>query len=812
MKDTVKTAPKTVFPQDLPDILSHFPRVKILSLDCFDTLLWRNCAAPTDVFYDLQHAPPFHSRGFNATLRIKAESTARSLMRTRAGLHEVRLPNIYRAAFPDLSDAEVAELADAEGAAEARACYGFPATVELIRAAHRRGLKIVIVSDTYFSQNELRRLLSAALPGDVCSAIDAVFCSSEFGKAKAAGLFRTVLDRLHARSEDVLHVGDHDIADLAAATRHGINAVRLAHHADSARQAVRLEAAATTLLYPAARQTRSLPNVYRGAIAQRQVSDASEFLGSIGVGPLLHAFARFIKNRAEALQAAGRTPKLLFLMRDGYLPMLAFQALLGDDHPLLANMHAVEISRFASYAASFRTEADIDSYLARMAGPAIHALAKQLLLPDGAAQKLVARASAAKDPFEEFSRLVHRPDTIAAILDRSRAYRSRLRRYLERTVNLAEGDTLLFVDLGYSGTAQTCLEQLFREEWGVDVHGCYLLLSRTPGWEESRTGLIAPDLVDDNAIALLVAYVAALEQICTADHGSVVDYTDDGVAMRKATDIAPEQYQRIQPAQAACRRFVAEAEQFFRESGQSPSIEDVRVNAVGLLGRLLFFPTVEEVDTLRGFALDVNLNTDATISLFSTEQAEAGLRRLGLAYTLVDDRMNQHMELRHFGIDLVTTIIAQQRFAWDLSMEDLSHRRLRLPIMLSKDGTVSPNTLEARPTYDGFYAATVPIGAGDLEFAIQFGALFTWLQLDSVTLLPIDDMYRKRNVFDRSRAAEIDLLADLVLDKIQAFDDGLLHCSAESAFAFVPARGRCLSPGHHVCHVVFRPLAYRALT
>jgi FMN phosphatase YigB (HAD superfamily) len=809
MKDTVKTAPRTVFPQDLPDILSHFPRVKILSLDCFDTLLWRNCAAPTDVFYDLQHAPAFQSRGFNATLRAKAESTARSLMRTRAGLHEVRLPNIYRAAFPDLSDTEVAELADAEVAAEARACYGFPATVELIRAAHRRGLKIAIVSDTYFSQNELRRLLSAALPGDVNAAIEAVFCSSEFGKSKAAGLFRTVLDRLHARSEDVLHVGDHDIADLAAATRHGIHAVRLAHHTDSARQAVRLEAAATALLFPATRHARSLPTVYRGAIAQRQVADASEFLGRIGVGPLLHAFARFIGHRAEILSATGTAPKILFLMRDGHLPMQAFKAFIGDDDPLVPNVHAVEISRFASYASSFRTEADIDRYLARMAGPAVHALAKQLLLPDGTAQKLVARARAAKEPFEEFSRLVHRPEMIATILERSVAFRSRLRRYLERTVGLGEGDTLLFVDLGYSGTAQTCLEPIFREEWGVEVQGCYLLLSRTPGWEANRVGLIAPDLLDDQAIASLVSYVAALEQICTADHGSVIDYTDDGTPVRKPTDVPPEQYERIKSVQAACRQFAADAEAFFRATGAVPSLEDIRLNAVGLLGRLLFFPTREEIATLRGFALDVNLNTDTTIALFHTEQARQSLRRLGLAYTLVDDRMNHPMELRAYGLDLVTLVLAQHRFGWDIALDDLSHERISLPIMLAKGGAVSPAAVEARPTQDGYFAAEIPVGSGEFQFAVNFGQLYSWLQLDSVTLLPVNDLYRKRNVFDEPRAEELDLTGNLIFENIDSFAGGLLHCRDKSAFVFVPTRLTNARSGRFACRIVFRPLSDR---
>ena len=39
---------------ELPDLLDRAPtRVKYLSLDCFDTLLWRNCIAPRDVFADL---------------------------------------------------------------------------------------------------------------------------------------------------------------------------------------------------------------------------------------------------------------------------------------------------------------------------------------------------------------------------------------------------------------------------------------------------------------------------------------------------------------------------------------------------------------------------------------------------------------------------------------------------------------------------------------------------------------------------------------------------------------------------------------
>jgi predicted HAD superfamily hydrolase len=151
----------------VPALESLAAGLRVLSLDCFDTLLWRQTASPVDVFYDLQGAAPFARLGYNAKLRASSELAARQMKTLRTGRTEVSLGEIYRAAFPDLTDAQVAELAEAELAAEVRACYAFPPVVELVRAARRRGLKVVIVSDTYLDESQLRRLLAATLPEDV---------------------------------------------------------------------------------------------------------------------------------------------------------------------------------------------------------------------------------------------------------------------------------------------------------------------------------------------------------------------------------------------------------------------------------------------------------------------------------------------------------------------------------------------------------------------------------------------------------------------------------------------------------------------
>ncbi|MCV4615156.1 hypothetical protein OFM04_35190, partial [Escherichia coli] len=72
-----------------------------------------------------------------------------------------------------------------ELAAEARHCYGFAPVQDLIRAAKARGLGVIIVSDTYLDETQLRALIAAAAGDDIAAAIDRIFPSSAYGVNKA---------------------------------------------------------------------------------------------------------------------------------------------------------------------------------------------------------------------------------------------------------------------------------------------------------------------------------------------------------------------------------------------------------------------------------------------------------------------------------------------------------------------------------------------------------------------------------------------------------------------------------------------------
>ena len=127
---------------------TYLSKIKVLSLDCFDTILWRKTAAPVDVFHDLEQYPTFQKLGFTAFQRIQAESNARLNNLIVHGTNEATLRDIYLANLPELTETEIKELEAEEIAAEVQACYPFPPIIELMRKAHQHNIKIIIISDS----------------------------------------------------------------------------------------------------------------------------------------------------------------------------------------------------------------------------------------------------------------------------------------------------------------------------------------------------------------------------------------------------------------------------------------------------------------------------------------------------------------------------------------------------------------------------------------------------------------------------------------------------------------------------------------
>jgi len=196
----------------------------------------------------------------------------------------------------------------------------------------------------------------------------------------------------------------------------------------------------------------------------RDDGDAAWRIGHDVFRPVFDAFARWVADEAAALaRDTGRPVRLLFLLRDGFLPQCVSEAL-GESGA------AIAISRFTARRASFVDVAAVHDYLDTESTDRLDVLATQLG-PVGKAR----RARSARP----------RPRSVAtsssltwssASCSRASAFAKRLVAHVAREGRVARGDVVMLVDLGYHGTVQRLITPALETALGVTVEGRYLLL------------------------------------------------------------------------------------------------------------------------------------------------------------------------------------------------------------------------------------------------------------------------------------------------------------------------------------------------
>jgi FMN phosphatase YigB (HAD superfamily) len=777
-----------ILPHALPSALDAYPGVTLLSLDCFDTLLWRDVHAPHDLFNALGEA--------NLLQRSWAEETARSGAAVRHKRNEVHIGEIYAELLPNASAAERAAAVQDELDTEARHCFAFTPTVELMRAAKARGIETIIVSDTYLDEKQLRGLIAAAAGEEVAGLIGRIFCSSFYGKSKSEGLYEPVLKALKLAPEQILHIGDNKKADIDGVAPFGVNTLHLVQFTEGSQQRIRLESGISSIFHGTEEGTALTHQPHRATIAafEPKVTDPAEVLGYTTLGPLFAGFDRWLTEEAKALQAAnGGTVHAVFLMRDGYLPQLVHEARGGTGH-------AVEISRFTGTAASLGDAEAVNRYLQREIMSDLNAVAKQLLLPAPEAAKLVkdnGRPAA-------FLKAVTETQRMRRINQASRAFADRLIAHVRKTVNPAPGDTLMLVDLGYNGSVQNDVEALIASKLGVKVAGRYLLLR-----EQSRSGLdkkgfIGHDDYDCAALEALCANVAVLEQLCTAAQGSVVDYEKDGSSIRRGNSIKSRQSDVRDRVQAGCLRFVRDEGKATIRAAEPPHQAAMwRRGAVGVLGRLMYVPLEAELSVLAEFEHDINLGVDNTVSLFDAGIAKKGLRQRGLFYMKGSERMYLPAELHGEGLSIKLSLLAHRRFALPLKYQDFVDTSISLPLIVADGNQVSTGNVTATPTHDGYYLAPIPIGDSRFSVGVQFGQLYDWVQVESAVFMPVDTFLSDKI---RPGTGEVEALPSLEgMDQVAPH---LFRCENEFAFMMVPPPPR-QGDRPMMLALVFRPIAPR---
>lgn len=768
---------------DIPHVLDNFgDSVRVLSLDCFDTLLWRKTATPRDVFAVLANNPIARRLGITPYQRISAAARAYRAKRLENGCRQIEIGDIYRF-FSSLSDEEQAQLAEAEIQAEMNVCFAFTPYVELIRMAHSRGIKIIIVSDTYLHEGELRRLLTRHLPADVMQTISKIYCSVDYGTAKSDALFRNVIKECGVPASQILHIGDNDLSDAQAPRTLGVRALHFVQFDREVANFLRLQHAASALivLEQAAPETVVLPcySPFRPifSAAELQPYAPETMIGYMSFGPVLYTYACFLMNEVEALHQQGKRAKVFFLLRDGYLLSPACEA-----YARKPVGKPVRLCRFVAIAASFKTRADVDYYTSRIKPEFDNfpAIAKQLLLPPELTELLMRIAHQSADPQAAFHQLLRDDDVLELIFENSSALRVRLKRYMLKEMDLKEGDTIILADTGYSGQTQDYLMRTFKDELKVDILGRYVLGSDDPHRPANSKALITTPWWEHTLF----------EQSCTFKEGAVMDYDIEGEPIFEEIKLSEKQYEKVANIQSECLRFIHDARTFFTKAGVTHEYSILQRAAHAALFRHVYMPIEAELEYFRDFQHDKFMGPDRKKTIYHLENALKSLRRLPSPYRL------GAYETRSAGLDFTFSALVQRKFQLNLGPEDMNVRWSPLKLRVERAQESKVFLLRAHHLHDGYCSIMLPYLSG-VSVKLLLGEHYEWLQIEEMQLL------------DRAGSVCSNAPSSLDLEEINR-EGEIYRCLSLTSVATIRPGDLQQFAGPHYCHIVFRPLVLRA--
>ena len=324
------------------------PEIKVISFDVFDTLLIRPVSSE-NVKFGLMEKTFRRCTGANvsfARIRTMAEaSLRRKMIRGEMPCEDIPLPVIYNVMMQEFGIAREAadKLLQEEETLEFRLSTARKSGKYLYERALSTGKPVIVMTDMYLEERVIRSLLR----DNGYPAPYRMFVSSETGKRKSTGtMFETVPVQLGVRPEEILHIGDSREADVDAARKKGLTAIWFPKTLDAfekygcSRQPEKM-CRDLTDWEKASREPGM--GIFRQMAANRYFDDPFRsfdknsdynkdpwFVGYAALGPEILALVRWLIDNLKR----DRVKKLLFLSRDGYLPMQVYRLLRESDETL----------------------------------------------------------------------------------------------------------------------------------------------------------------------------------------------------------------------------------------------------------------------------------------------------------------------------------------------------------------------------------------------------------------------------------------------------------------------------------------------
>lgn len=563
--------------------------VKILSLDIFDTLLWRKCPIPVDLFLILGQKlkeegwliDTITPEGF-ADLRILSEQLVRQKKIQRGIIPEITLQEIYwnfAGIFNQITieemiegkkgiinESDINDLLTIEIALEKQFTQFDHNILRLIHYARKSQIPVTLMSDTYLTQEHITTILDRLDPisGEpFLEQIYKLYISNEQGCGKQLGLFFFMLNDLQISPEYVLHIGDNQKSDCTAAEQAKIPSIYYQKgeknfgeildrewpkkNKNERRRQLDLHEGDFGLT------TIRSKLMHHGATANMNATDAFFWkYGATILGPVTTGFVRWIYQRCKEIKESD----LFCLMREGqfYSNLIRHSAEAYPETPL--KTHELWVSRqYMMRTCLFEGSSEELLRIFQSAIPyTVREFCASLGLKIEEIGKFATYANVKMD-YEILSEdlikhICNHPLTKEKILQRSFEARKRFLKYLSTLIDLKSISRMTVVDVGWKGTIQGAIQMvLYKEGYPIKVHGFYLATQENVNFALMqglvREGYLLKSGLPVDSLMPIRTGIHALEQLATTGLQPLSDYDSDGQVIHKKIRTYPRQLSQV---------------------------------------------------------------------------------------------------------------------------------------------------------------------------------------------------------------------------------------------------------------------------
>ncbi|WP_418179595.1 hypothetical protein ACNSOO_02935 [Aliarcobacter lanthieri] len=200
----------SILEKEFLDILNN-NEIKIVSFDIFDTLFFRKCLLPENIF-EIVGENTYVKKYFDTPsgfkkYRMYAEKNARL---TNKDLQDITLDLIYKElSIPQKAKEKIKQI---ELDIEKDFLVVNYDLEKYIDYSIEKGKKVILISDMYLNQNELKYVCLNKLEN--INKVSKIYVSSEYKLTKAKGnLFLKVLEEENTKPNELFHIGDNKISD-----------------------------------------------------------------------------------------------------------------------------------------------------------------------------------------------------------------------------------------------------------------------------------------------------------------------------------------------------------------------------------------------------------------------------------------------------------------------------------------------------------------------------------------------------------------------------------------------------------------------